>query len=1164
MSDGIKARDLTEECIRRELFGPINRGEFRGHSVALDGSKVRFSRAELEKRPIHDSETGEEVITHGTPLTRYSVGILHGTRDENLNSIEEETINLAGEESGAAPEEFCKSERKSKKSSQTLEAAYDEEEFDLTAANKRRPSSMGLTFKLDLEVANRLTTVFRGAYYEATQVNVEGQQHPETWWVRRPFTVEGQIVIQSGGSRGKPGQSVKLRYTDGKESPNLDLKAQCFIREIPGYTNESQVIVSVVVRNVSKRDDGAHAVFQSRLSVFAEDRSAFLPYDANAVRGQADELEVQTLRLLYRNRQTYAIGHGCSADWNRSQNPTVLTGEVLPTYEVESLSADVYFINSSGEREELAISMGGLANFESKACSQVDVLLDQYEQWIHKKEEEVELLEPGYHSAAYSNLNKCKKALGRMKQGWGLVKEDELARTAFCLANRAMNAQRLRSKIPLRKATISDRNVTFATGPSEQNETAGTWRPFQIGFLLATIPDVLKTPRPERLNQDNDIVDLIFFPTGGGKTEAYLGVAAFSLLSRRLMDKNDAGTDIIMRYTLRLLTTQQFLRAASLICVLDDIRSKNEKLLGDLRITIGVWLGSSVTPNTWKQARRNLSDLRKNRSASSNLFLLNRCPWCGAQMGVVASKYKRTCLGYRETDDGARTEFFCPDKACRFSNDPLPIKVVDEDLYQDPPSLVIATVDKFALLAWNPAARALFGMQGNERRFSPPSLIIQDEFHLISGPLGSMVGLYETVVQDLCKVEHEGKTYYPKIICSTATIRRYKRQVRDVFGRIDSEVELFPPQGLEEGSSFFAETALDEDGNPAPGRKYLGVYSGSLSSMQSLQVRVASASLQAGQKLLEKGLDCKAVDGYWTNLNFFNSLRELGNTVSLIESDVRDYLQGIRRRDGSSVRWPENVMELTSRKQSDEIPKALDELSVGYRAKEAIDICLASNIIEVGVDVDRLALMTIVGQPKTVGQYIQVSGRVGRNPGNAPGLVLTLYGSSKPRDRSHYEKFRTFHQSLYAQVEPTSVTPFSRSVLKRALHAVLISIIRQRFDFDIQPSEFPEKEFQYAVGVFRDRVREQARAARMDDLLDSSIEDRLMESVREIEGLWKAWDKTDWEKQPEDEFHDDALLRRAGSYIDSQYVNESWETPTSMRAVDAECQLKIERCLEEA
>lgn len=334
--------------------------------------------------------------------------------------------------------------------------------------------------------------------------------------------------------------------------------------------------------------------------------------------------------------------------------------------------------------------------------------------------------------------------------------------------------------------------------------------------------------------------------------------------------------------------------------------------------------------------------------------------------------------------------------------------------------------------------------------------------------------------------------------------------------------------------------------------------------MQSLQVRVASASLQAGQKLLEKGLDCKAVDGYWTNLNFFNSLRELGNTVSLIESDVRDYLQGIRRRDGSSVRWPENVMELTSRKQSDEIPKALDELSVGYRAKEAIDICLASNIIEVGVDVDRLALMTIVGQPKTVGQYIQVSGRVGRNPGNAPGLVLTLYGSSKPRDRSHYEKFRTFHQSLYAQVEPTSVTPFSRSVLKRALHAVLISIIRQRFDFDIQPSEFPEKEFQYAVGVFRDRVREQARAARMDDLLDSSIEDRLMESVREIEGLWKAWDKTDWEKQPEDEFHDDALLRRAGSYIDSQYVNESWETPTSMRAVDAECQLKIERCLEEA
>lgn len=1161
MTDGIKARDVTEECIRRELFGPISESEFRGFPIAVEGSKVSLSRAEAEKRPVHDRETGEEIIKHGTPLRRYAVGILHGMRDDNFESVEEETINLSGKESASASENSGENKKRGKNSSPTLEAAINEEDFDLTAANQRRPSSMGLTFKLDLQVSSRLSITFRGAFYEALKVSIDGQKRPETWWVRRPFTVEGEIDCQSDGKCSNSGQSVKLCLKDGQEPANLNLKAQCFVRSIPGYTRGNQVIVSVVVRNVSVRDDSAHAVFQSHLSVSTDVQGALLPYDSSAVRGQTDELEVQTLRLLYRNKQSYAIGHGCAADWNDFHNPTVLTGEVLPTYEVESLSADVYFTNSSGVREKLAISMGGLANFESQACSQVDILLEQYERWIRNRVDDAERLEAPYCSAAHTNLAKCKKALARMKHGWQLVKEDELARTAFCLANKAMNIQRFRSKIPLRKATKSGRGVTFAQGPSEQHEGAGTWRPFQIGFILATIPDVLKTPNKNVLEDANDIVDLIFFPTGGGKTEAYLGVAAFSLLSRRLKDKTDAGTDIIMRYTLRLLTTQQFLRAASLICVLDDIRSSNEELLGSHRMTIGVWLGGSVTPNTWAQALSALSDLRNNRSNSSNLFLLNRCPWCGAQMGVVGN---RKILGYCETDDRAKTEFICPDKQCRFSDEPLPIKVVDEDLYEEPPSLVIATVDKFALLAWNPAARALFGMQGNERRFSPPSLIIQDEFHLISGPLGSMVGLYETVVQDLCKIERDGRTQYPKIICSTATIRRYEKQVRDVFGRIDSDVELFPPQGLDEGSSFFAETALNEDGKPAPGRKYLGIYSGSLSSMQSLQVRVASASLQAGRLLRTMNLDEKAVDGYWTNLNFFNSLRELGNTVSLIESDVRDYLQGIRRRDGSNLRWPENVMELTSRKQTDEIPKALDELSVGCQSRESIDVCLASNIIEVGVDVDRLALMTVVGQPKTVGQYIQVTGRVGRNPGKAPGLVLTLYGSSKPRDRSHFEKFRTFHQSLYAQVEPTSVTPFSRSVLKRALHAVLISIIRQRFDFNIKPSEFPEREFQYAVGVFRDRAREQANVACRDGLLDNSIEDRLMEAVHEIEELWKAWDKPEWEKQRDDEFYDDALLRRAGSYVDSQYANECWETPTSMRAVDAECQLKIDRYLEEA
>ena len=167
--------------------------------------------------------------------------------------------------------------------------------------------------------------------------------------------------------------------------------------------------------------------------------------------------------------------------------------------------------------------------------------------------------------------------------------------------------------------------------------------------------------------------------------------------------------------------------------------------------------------------------------------------------------------------------------------------------------------------------------------------------------------------------------------------------------------------------------------------------SASLGSTQTVQVRVAAATLQAATDIPEA-----ARDGYWTNLNFLNSLRELGNTVPLVQSDIPDYLTGLRRRDGTEPRWPHRTMELTSRRRSDEIPKAIEQLQVKYVAgkerQEAFDICLASNIIEVGVDIDRLALMTIVGQPKTTAEYIQATSRVGRS---SPGIVCTVYNWSR-------------------------------------------------------------------------------------------------------------------------------------------------------------------------
>jgi len=362
-------------------------------------------------------------------------------------------------------------------------------------------------------------------------------------------------------------------------------------------------------------------------------------------------------------------------------------------------------------------------------------------------------------------------------------------------------------------------------------------------------------------------------------------------------------------------------------------------------------------------------------------------------------------------------------------------------------------------------------------------------------------------------------------------------------------VALSPPHGLEDGHSFFAEPAVAEDGTPEPGRRYVGVMSASFGSTQTVQTRVAAATLQAVCKVPEEDRD-----GYWTNLNFLNSLRELGNTVSLLQSDVPDYLTRLKRRDGVIPRWPRRTMELTSRRRSDEIPKAIEQLqtcySPGKERQDAFDICLASNIIEVGVDIDRLGLMTIVGQPKTTAQYIQVSGRVGRRADVSPGLVITIYGAAKPRDRSHYERFQTYHQQLYAQVEPTSVTPFAVPVLRRALHAAIVAYIRQTTSTKRRPSPFPEKLFEVAVGLLRER----ARICDADEV--ANLERIAAKRARQ----WDKWERTEWDANPVQGGNpEQGLMCFAGTEPDPRAKYTSWEVPTSMRNVDVECLLEISR-----
>ena len=436
-----------------------------------------------------------------------------------------------------------------------------------------------------------------------------------------------------------------------------------------------------------------------------------------------------------------------------------------------------------------------------------------------------------------------------------------------------------------------------------------------------------------------------------------------------------------------------------------------------------------------------------------------------------------------------RTLQFCGDPLgqCPFSRkqapaEGLPILVVDEEIYRRLPALLIATVDKFAQMPWKGETQMLFGRvngycprhgyrspeiddaNSHPKRgalpacatqpigpLRPPDLIIQDELHLISGPLGTLVGLYETAVDYLASWELNGQTVRPKVIASTATIRRARNQVFNLFLR---EVQIFPPAALDAGDNFFSRRRPSDVNTPA--RRYIGICAPG-NRLKAVLVRVYVALMSAAQKLYEQY--GQAADPWMTLIGYFNAMRELGGMRRVVDDGVRTRLRNMDER-GLAKRNidPWTIEELTSRKSATDIPRILDRLEAVFDPQASAqrktdfktgkhkdfsgvpyDVVLATNMISVGVDVSRLGLMVVASQPKATAEYIQATSRVGRS---FPGLVCTVYNWARPRDLSHYERFTHYHATFYEQVEALSVTPFSSRALDRGLTAVLASFIR--------------------------------------------------------------------------------------------------------------------------
>jgi len=558
-----------------------------------------------------DEKTGEEILlasVHGSPKSRYGAGMLYP--QQTINNEEVDSENKDDHNDDLVLEEGYEGEGiKGKRTNVGFGDEQDEEPVGM--ANQYLPSAMGFTVRFRVQDNDEIKLLIRSAYYvkakdkkQQKQLDKEGLIVTNTfesdYWTRRPINPEpillnlNSLIPQNKKSYDK----VINQSANGSDW----LKLRVFDRTTSSDREENLLTYTFVLINSlhSVTDDSTNPnkiLYQNELTLTTENASLIVPYKEKELKN--DTNEEKELNLLYRKKRVYSIGHGTSVDWkveeNNSSNYEIVKQvktSVIPVYDLSQVAPTAH-VNLS------MLELSDIGDWE-KAKESLKILKERYKSWIEQKDTLSNSAEfENYRVAAKSNIEKCKISLSRIDKGIELLlKTDVNSDLVKCFRwmNRAMIWQQQRSKAKIRKwqKTGKGKNVTLTLDylDDESKTTTfdslvkfhkgkynGKWRPFQLAFVLMNIESIINPKSKER-----EIVDLIWFPTGGGKTEAYLGLTAFNIFYRRIKGKKTSnwdyygGTTVLMRYTLRLLTTQQYERAASLICACDLIRIENKEL----------------------------------------------------------------------------------------------------------------------------------------------------------------------------------------------------------------------------------------------------------------------------------------------------------------------------------------------------------------------------------------------------------------------------------------------------------------------------------------------------------------------------------------------------------------------------------------------------------
>lgn len=889
-------------------------------------------------------------------------------------------------------------------------------------------------------------------------------------------------------------------------------------------------------------------------------------------------------KVLYRQYKDFGEGHNTSVDWGKSNDFQYITTEFLPEQETPRIGyKPSKFVGGkvTDRIDESVLSMKRLSTLSSlsdeEILEELKSFIDSYGIWIDEKQIDLDCdseVSEKERELLTKQLNGCRKDFQRLLRSLELLNKDKAAMTAFRVMNTSMFMQ-LYHGIKVKEINkdnpvpfIPDvNNESFYRLLSEEHDYK--WRSFQLAFVLLNIDgfvkpvlneaiakDVFETGWPER----NELADLVWFPTGGGKTEAYLGIIAFCIAYRRFTKGvKSTGTTVIMRYTLRLLTLQQFQRATLLICALETIRKNkflipnNFKLGEKDRITIGLFVGEGTLPNKWdsnnsqnaKGIKQLFYDVQlkiNNNEKVATVLPHDNCPWCGGKLFINSdfpNLHPNPLKDSFGTKDHSSFNINCNSIGCSFYEEfgnhenSLPFRLFDEDIYLNPPTLLFGTVDKFAAFANKVAtqtgskkedSRRLLGVR-HDHNVLPPELIIQDELHLLLGPLGSAVGLYEKGLDELCIYEENGIKIRPKIITSTATTRNTDKQIFALFNR---RAEIFPKQGITCDDSFFSYYERKE-GQYDSWRKYVGVLPVGKTQVWT-QLRIASLCLVhrliylkqqfSLEELIRSNVNNSknVLNYYHTVLSYFNSIKEVGKT----QSQLSHYLPGdvnLITKNTSPWSFLDNLLrknreinysELTGRLTSEEIKTNLSLIernwSLTSREKNNTgknsnppEYVISTNMISVGIDVARFNIMIINTMPRNIAEYIQASSRVARSE---HGVVFTVHHPFRSRDLSHYQRFKEFHEKFYSYVEPISVTPFANKALESYLALYLAFIVRHNRNWGLENNDSAssithELKDQIIAHVKREMTMIHANAVKLNAYL--SVRNDRMNST--IEGI---------------------------------------------------------------